>query len=634
MRQNWRWVLAFMAIFFATRFSCAVEAPQVKVQLGETEIYLGESVEYQVTLQNIKSVSTPDMSAFAADFTVVAQGDRSMNSSSIIIINGQIREQSAFGHVFAFKLTPKRAGELIVPAPTTSIDGRQISGNPLALRVIAQEKQDLVVMELVTSKTQIYPTQPFDVTLRILIKPLPKDNQHDPLAPLQQAPALDINWLQPPAGLDVADLKTWLNALISRGGSGFSINNLTYEHGFFETRHALFNLAAGREIRAGLTGEKIEYFVYELKREFTPQKTGSYQFGPATLKGNFVDGLTGRRYTTRRLVLAATPKTIEVIEVPAPRPPTFCGGIGPHLVSASANPTTLRIGDPLTLTLKIQKLLGAGSLDLISAPNLASNAQLVEGFEIIDQAPTGDIKNDTKCFSYGLRLKKSGVNIPALTVTFFNPETAQFTDSSVSQIKLNISSSAPLKASELVGVVPAGRPREIRVSEQGAFQNITNVSELADQRVDPWRYVVGAGAAWLIYGGLWWCVTRHRHRANDAIWQRRRYAQRDALQRLKAAHAAIDDGKTADAIRHARSAIVELIGDMLNLPATGMTAREADVALAQAAIAEQIRARAVGLLESIETAEYGLPAAQDVRGLLTNTESTLLDLRRELDAKI
>ena len=121
-----------------------------------------------------------------------------------------------------------------------------------------------------------------------------------------------------------------------------------------------------------------------------------------------MDGMEGGRYTGRRLVAVAAAVPVEVREVPLPRPATFCGGIGNYRVAASASPTALRVGDPLTLRLDFERGQGSGSLDLISAPNLEANSKIAADFEIIDKNPTGRSEGEVKRFEYALRPKRAG----------------------------------------------------------------------------------------------------------------------------------------------------------------------------------------------------------------------------------
>lgn len=620
----------------------AGDAPQVTAQLGANEIYFGEAVDYHVTLRNVAAPKAPDLAGFAVDFDVAAVGDQSLNQSSVFIVNGRMTRQEVLGHLFAYRLTPKKAGTLTVPAPVAVADGRSIGGPALSLRVIAPEKQDLVVMEIVTKPAQVYPTQSFEVTLRVFVKPLPDVKNRDPLLPLcqaRQAPALQINWDNAPEGLSAEDRNAWLQKYLG-GQQGFSINGTTAHSNdpfaFIQgPRVALFNLSAGRETRTALDGSQIQYFVYELKRTFTPKQAGLYRFGPATLKGQFVDGLaTNRRsqYTARQLFVVAPARTVEVRPVPAKRPAAFCGGVGKYKVTASASPPSLRIGDPLTLTLAFEALPGSGSLDLISAPDLSANAALAECFDIIDKAPTGETKGGVKRFAYGLRARKAAPGIPPLTAAVFDPETGSFTELTTPPVKLALTETAQLNAGELVGTLPGSQPYELRSRQEGLFQNVGDVAELGDQRVRPLFCLAAVAAMWLFYGALNLLVANWRRKAGDVAWQRRQHALPDARRQLAEARAAAQAGRKEDALRAVRAALVGLLADMRNRPAAGMTSQEAAVELRSAGVAAETAAQAVRVLESIEALEYG-SAALDAEALQATVEELLPRLQKELGAR-
>ena len=70
------------------------------------------------------------------------------------------------------------------------------------------------------------------------------------------------------------------------------------------------------------------------------------------------------------------------------------------------------IGKVLEIRCRGKEDQRGGSLDLISAPALAANAQLAQDFDIIDKAPTGESKGDAKRFAYVLRPKRAGVSLP------------------------------------------------------------------------------------------------------------------------------------------------------------------------------------------------------------------------------
>ncbi len=461
----------------------ADDEPEIEVEASATEIFSGESLVYVVDIRNVKNPAAPDLSALRRDFDVVAIGDESHNQSSISIINGRVTQQQTFGHIFRYRLTPKRAGKLVIAAPSATVDGRTISGRELSLSVVAPKPQDMVVAEIKADRAKVYPTQPFEITLRVLVRPLPNEPDQDPLGPLRRRPPrIEANWVDLPAGLSGDDKSRWLEKLLADNGYGFTLNDIATRSGSFfgGSQAAVFNLYHGRENRNGLDGRPVNYFVYELKRKITGEKAGTYTLGPAVVKGLFVEKVEEGSYVGRGLIAVAPAVLIEVREVPQPRPATFCGGIGKYGVAASASPKSLRVGDPLTLTLNIERGPGSGSLDLISAPDLAANSQIAADFEIVDKNPTGRKEGEVKHFEYALRPKRAGVSFPPVAVTVFNPDSESFSEIATEPIALDVAAASRLDAGDLVGSLAGSGTREIRSRAEGIFQNVTDLSELRD----------------------------------------------------------------------------------------------------------------------------------------------------------
>jgi hypothetical protein len=627
--------LAALALLFLAAPARADDEPEIVVEADASEIYIGESVDYVVEIRNAKNPAAPDLSTLRRDFDVVPTGDESRNQSSTFIFNGRVTQQNVFGHAYRFRLTPKRTGKLVIPAPSATFDGRTVSGRALSLNVIAPQAQDLVIMEIKTDRENVYPTQPFEVTLRALVRPLPDDPDSDPLLPLRRLPPhLDVNWVELPAGLSGDDKTRWLEKFLATNGSGFTLNNVTTLSGsFFEgPRLAVFSLYQGRESRKGFDGRPVNYFVYELKRRVTADKAGTYALGPAIVKGSFVQGMEGSSYTAQRLVAVAPKVTVEVREVPVPRPATFCGGIGNYRLAASASPTALRVGDPLTLTLAIERRQASGSLDLISAPDLSANPKVAADFEIVDKNPTGRKEGEFKRFEYALRPKRAGVGIPSLAVTVFNPDTEKFSEVAAKPIALTVSAASSLGAGDLVGSLSASGTPEIKSRAQGIFQNVTDPSELNDERVNVVALAEVTAGLWCGVGCLIVVVTAHRRKSGDVAWQRKRRARRMAERKLAGARKICAEGRSMDALRAIRSALVGLIADMRNIVAEGLTASEADATLAQTAVPADARAEVVRLLEAIESAEYGSGyVASTAPEMIETAEGLISSLARHLE---
>jgi hypothetical protein len=337
----------------------------------------------------------------------------------------------------------------------------------------------------------------------------------------------------------------------------------------------------------------------------TPEKTGTYVLGPAIVKGTFVAGVEGNEYTPRRLVAIALAVSVEVREVPSPRPATFCGGIGEYKLTATASPTSLRVGDPLTLTLEIERGSQSGSLELISAPDLSSNAQLAADFDLIDKNPTGRVEGSVKKFAYAMRPKRANVHIPALSITTFDPLAEKFAEITTNAIPLEISEATRITGGDLVGSLPTTASAEIKSRAQGIFQNITDPSELRDERINLLAWGQAAAGVWCLTGCLIAAVTVYRRLTSDAGWQRRQQARRAANRRLASARESLSQGSAHEALRHVRSAIIGFIADTRNKVADGMTTSGAADALSEASVPADDHVAILRLLDSIESSEYG-----------------------------
>ncbi len=622
-----------LLLLLAARAS-AQDEPEIVVEAGATEIFAGESVDYSVEIRNVKNPVAPDLSALRQDFDAVAAGDESHNQSSTFIFNGKVTQQNTFGHTYRFRLTPRRTGKLVISAPTATVDGKTISGRALTLNVVSPESQDVVIPEIKTDRATVYPTQPFEVTLRILVRPLPDNPDRDPLMPLRRRPPhIDVNWVDLPAGLSGDEKARWLEKLLSQNDSGFTLNDVSTRSGsFFEgPRAAVFSFDQGRESRKGLDGRTVNYFVYELKRKLTPSKAGTYNLGPAVVKGTFVDGTEGGSYSGRKVVAIAPAVPVEARDVPVPRPPTFCGGIGDYQLTATANPTALRVGDPLTLTLNIERGTASGSLDLINAPDLAANPKVAADFEILDKNPTGRKDGEVKRFEYALRPKRPGVEIPALAITVFNPDSEKFSEIATKPIALAVSAGSRLSAGDLVGSLTASNTSEIKSRSQGIFQNVTDPREVRDQRVSVLALAATAAGLWCAVGCVFAAISTHRRKSGDVAWQRKRHARSAAQRTLADAHKLLADGQATDALRAVRSALVGLVADTRNIIAEGMTASDIDATLAQTSIPGAEKTALLQLLELIESAEYGSGITSDTRSIIERAEGLIPSLARHLE---
>ena len=593
--------------------------PEIVCSVSEEEVFLGECITFQIDVQNTENPVAPNLSVLNEQFEVEFIGEQTRNQTTAMFNNGRISQSNILSHVYQYRLTPKLAGVIEIPAVTALIDGKKRTSNKVAVRILEVPEQDTVVAEILLSQTKVYPTQSFSVKLRVLVKPI-ADTSPDPLQPLRRSPPqLQINWLKPLKGLKSDESNEWLQPLLSKNSVGFTINEVNLQSGslFAREQLAVFGLLRGRETLKGLDGDPIEYFAYELERKFVAEKVGSYTFGPAMVKGTFVTGLTGRQYDTERIVAIATPVNIEVLEVPTPRPNNFTGGIGSYSVSASATPHKLRVGDPLTLTLLFAQSKNGGSLELISAPDLSVVPEITAQFDVVDKSPVGRIENDKKKFSYGLRAKRAGVTIPALSLSMFDPTSDKFLSVSTDPITIDVSAASTIAGGDLVGSLGTSMPTAgIKTRAEGIFHNITDVSQIRNERSE-----LVEGLKWV--AGLWLCtgiaivsLLTFRQQSSDVARQRRVSARRTAHSRLTAANAFAAQRKHSESLREVRAAIFGLVADTSSQIADGLTTADVNAAMSAAKVPIEDQVRLQKLMERIEYAEYGAGNTTDMTHII------------------
>ncbi len=238
-----KFVVALMIAFAPSIALCADEEPKMTVTLSPEKVFEGQSVTYRVVVENVENPPTPELRG-TDDFDMAFLGQRSLDSQQITVINGVMQQSVKRGREYHYRVTPKRTGQLTIPAPVLTVGGKTLTGTEQRLLVEPPNAQDLVAVELTADRQTVYPTQPFTVTLSIFVKQLPPPfADRDPVAVQRRPPMLKIPWLTdqelPAALASKEDWQTWVKGFINREGGGFGINELVQNTAFsFSAREA------------------------------------------------------------------------------------------------------------------------------------------------------------------------------------------------------------------------------------------------------------------------------------------------------------------------------------------------------------------------------------------------------------
>jgi hypothetical protein len=606
--------MVMIAAALALLPSASAAAPELTAQIGQSQVYEGESVLYVVALNNVANPHEPDLKALAADFQVVPAGQQSLDSRSITIINGTKTEEVHQGRVYKYRLTPKRAGTLTIPAPTVEIDGRQLRGQELTLLVRSPDEQDVVRMQITADRDSVYPMQPFTVTLSIAVKALPKPfEDKNPVSVQRPPPTVIIPWAideQLPQGLQPKlDWRKWLSAFEGQPGVGFNVNNLGRPSVFdmFDQPKTAFLPKYEKVKLPDKSGKETLYWRFQIPRTFIAKSVGPYAFGPANLKGAFANALNEEGQPIgENLYAVAKPLVVNVRDVPLEgRPDCYTGAVGVFRLAADLEPTKVKTGDPMTLILTLS---GEGTLDNAAAPNLAAIPELAEHFKIYP--PTEQTRENQRQFTYCLRPVDADVKaFPAVPVAYFDVDSKRYVTLSTKPIPIEVSKATRLASRDIASSGRlVGNSKEIEARQGGIFANITNPGQLGSDSIRPEWWLGGLGGLAGAYVALAFVVGRWRRLSGDTVMQRRRAAVGVARRKLREASSHFAAGRTREGADQVLAAVVGLVADMLGLPAAGMTPAEACRQLESSGVDPDLVARLRSLLETCEGVRYGASA--------------------------
>ncbi len=632
-----RTVVPVLIVWLSVAHSAVAQGvPEVIAEIGSTRIYQGESVLYQVTLNHVENPSPPQLEGFD-DFDVAKLGEQALDSRQITIINGRRSETVRRGRAYKYRLTPRRAGSLQIPAPVAVVDGQSIRGRELTLEVVAPQDQDVVLMQTLVDRQSVYPMQPVSVTLSIAVKELPSSlSGQEPVRVLSTPPALQIPWVDDdrlPDGLrPKTEWRQWLLPMEDR--RGFSVNKLGRSSVFslFDERPSAFHPRPHRTRRTDRQGQEVGYWQYEFTRVFVPTRIGQYAFGPVTLKGMFATGVNAAGRVVGENIYAVAPQTaVTVKDVPRQgRPESYIGAVGEFRFEADLEPKKARVGDPMTLSIA---MTGVGTLDSAWPPDLAKVPEVAERFRIYE--PTDKTEGNTRRFTYSLRPKQEGITeFPSVEIAYFDVEKECYVTEQTAPIPVEVVKADRLGGHQIVATRNGSgtAARDVEVSREGIFQNVTDPSALRDESIRPGRRLVALAGLAGCYATAMVVIGQVRRRGSDAAWRRRRAAASRARTTLREAIKELSANRATAGADRVQAALVGLVADVANLPEAGLTPRDVEQQLRQLGIEDELVRRAGALLATCDAARYG--ASDDsIHSLGHEAEELLKSLTNHLKAR-
>jgi hypothetical protein len=314
-----------------------------------------------------------------------------------------VNNQSSFSVTYNYLVTAQQTGAFTIPALTADVGGQRLSTQPLKLMVTkasapstaaVNSGDEVAFLRLTFPKDKVYVGECGVARMELYLRD------------------------------DVQGLEQF--QMTSSSTDGFSTGKIT------ELQNQRRRVQVGNRV----------YTVIPVAVPLTVTRTGSLALGPFTANvvvdlpaqggpENFggmpnFPGFRSMFSQQKRLSLATEPVNVESLSLPDKgRPANFTGAVGDFTMTSTAGPTTVTVGDPVTVRVQIS---GRGDFGGVTLPEQPAwkNFKL---YPPTTKLETGDAfgLQGTKTFEQIISPENAEVKeLPAFSFSFFNPNDGQY----------------------------------------------------------------------------------------------------------------------------------------------------------------------------------------------------------------
>ncbi|HVT08526.1 MAG TPA: BatD family protein [Polyangia bacterium] len=294
---------------------------------------------------------------------------------------------------------------------------------------------------------------------------------------------------------------------------------------------------------------------------------------------------------------------LTVAAPPTPTPARYGGAVGTFHAASSLSAAPFRVGEPLTLTLRVD---GRGSFDRLATPGVPASDDLSTYPPSASFTAGNEPGAGTKVFTQTLVPRKAGsLEIPAVTLVTFDPQRHRYVTQRTRPLSVTIAPAADAQPEPTAAATAPDRPA--RAADSPASIDDTARSLIPAIR-QPWFWWVAAAlvAAGLLASLLGSAVVRGgAARALGRLDRRRRLAR--TRRRMDAAVAAGDPTALFGA---ARDGLQACLAQAWSMPPAAISAAD---------VSRRLGDKGQGVREIFERADAcaygrsGRPAPQDLQ---------------------
>jgi len=387
----------------------------------------------------------------------------------------------------------------------------------------------------------------------------------------------------------------------------------------------------GERGRGSLDGK--EYATLTFRKILIPKQAGEVTIRPATVVCEALSGYRnrrgrlnkddffsdffrddffdrGRQGVYSKVVVPSNALTLRVSDLPLEgRPADFDGHVEEYRIEASAAPTQVSVGDPITLRITLN---GPEFIDHISFPPLATQEGLKNEFKIPGERAVGEASGRSKVFTQTLRALRPGAKeIPAIELTYFDTRTGTYETARTTPIPITVKAAKIVTAIDAEGVMTANSKRaEVETWSRGIAYNYDDITVAVNRPLDPLayfktpRYLSLMVVPPLSYVILLVCVSGWKRRQADPQVYEAKKAYRRLVEDLKMVKRS--DG-TDDSCERILTALGNYLGAKLQTPLGAITFGDVHEKLLQRGIDQETLDQLKRVIDLCEAGRYAGP---------------------------
>ncbi|MDF7798154.1 BatD family protein [Pontiellaceae bacterium B1224] len=435
----------FLILVLLTGTATASTNFYAQATASETNVFLGQvfNLDVLVKTEQKPDVPTNELADFNMTTLVAGQNTSATNT-----------------WLYRFALRAKREGELSVPA----LHFGSLYTQPISIKARKPQATDRMTLNQQASATSVYVGEPVLLT-----------TTWDSTYQFGAIKAVDFNFpILNDTRFQLLELyepekeKNAQTTGLPVHGTRVLATRNSYQDGEIQHQELQFSKILIPKKSGSITLAPVTLLCAAEAEKVVNNKTrrAAFQY-PAYFDNTFFDqNATGDQWT--RIYVESKPLELEIKPLPTEgRPALFNGMVGEYSIAVTAEPTQVRVGDPITLTVKITV---AGYMENIFFEPLRYQPNLVNRFEIPSDRSLPLREKKSKIYTQTIRpLSTDITEVPPIQLSFFNPASNRYVTVASAAIPIMVS-----PANEIGVFGGTAYQHRLRTVDEGIRHNYEN----------------------------------------------------------------------------------------------------------------------------------------------------------------